>query len=193
MYLFCSHLQRDLFLLRSSHKSVSEPQSAQGLEGAGQSQPGAFRTPLGKLQESACGAQKQAFAPLKRRAGLEPSVSACVDPITEGSNSEGNNPMRSFTRLVFLSALALGMTAPAFAAETAGDYVDDAAISTKIKASLIKDQELKAFDIHVDTDHGIVHLSGNVDNMVQKSDAVRIAKGTANVKDVVNDIMVAKK
>jgi hyperosmotically inducible protein len=86
----------------------------------------------------------------------------------------------------------LGATAPVFAGETAGDYMDDSSISTKIKASLIKDQELKAFDIHVDTDHGVVHLSGNVETTMQKADAVRIAKTTANVKDVVNDITVAK-
>jgi len=101
--------------------------------------------------------------------------------------------MRSVTLTVFLAALLLGTTAPALGGETAGEYVDDTAISTKIKASLIKDQELKAFDIHVDTDHGIVHLSGTVDTSIQKADAIRIAKNTANVKDVVNDIVVAKK
>ncbi len=105
--------------------------------------------------------------------------------------------MRSFTRIASLAAAMgtvalLGATAPVFAGETAGDYMDDSSISTKIKASLIKDQELKAFDIHVDTDHGVVHLSGNVETTMQKADAVRIAKTTANVKDVVNDITVAK-
>lgn len=106
--------------------------------------------------------------------------------------------MRSFNRFVTLAAALgtvalLGATAPVLAGESAGDYMDDTAISTKIKASLIKDQELKAFDIHVDTDHGVVHLSGNVDTSVQKADAVRIAKTTNGVKDVVNDISVAKR
>jgi hyperosmotically inducible protein len=105
--------------------------------------------------------------------------------------------MRSYTRLASLAAAMgtvalLGAAAPVFAAETAGDYMDDSAISTKIKASLVKDQELKAFDIHVDTDHGIVHLSGTVDTKIQKADAVRIAKTTGSVKDVVNDIVVGK-
>jgi len=105
--------------------------------------------------------------------------------------------MPSFTRLASLAAAMgtialLGATAPVFAGETAGDYMDDTAISTKIKASLIKDQELKAFDIHVDTDHGVVHLSGAVDTKVQKADAVRIAKTTSNVRDVVDDIVVGK-
>ena len=104
--------------------------------------------------------------------------------------------MLSFHRLTSLAAalgtVALLASTPVLA-ESAGGYVDDTAITTKIKASLIKDQELKAFDIHVDTDHGIVHLTGNVDTSVQKADAVRIAKGTDSVKDVVNDIVVAKK
>jgi osmotically-inducible protein OsmY len=92
-----------------------------------------------------------------------------------------------------LALIALMFAGSAALAESAGSYMDDTAISTKIKASLIKDQELKAFDIHVETDHGTVHLSGNVDTSLQKADAVRIAKGTENVKDVVNDIVVTKK
>ena len=104
--------------------------------------------------------------------------------------------MRSF-RFTSLAATfgtlaLLSATTPAFA-ESPGSYMDDTAISTKIKASLIKDQELKAFDIHVDTDHGIVHLSGTVDTSLQKADAVRIAKDTENVRDVVNDIVVTRK
>jgi osmotically-inducible protein OsmY len=104
--------------------------------------------------------------------------------------------MRSF-RFTSLAATfgtlaLLSATAPAMA-EGAGDFMDDSAITTKIKASLIKDQELKAFDIHVDTDHAIVHLTGNVDTSIQKADAVRVAKTTTNVRDVVNDITVGKK
>ena len=106
--------------------------------------------------------------------------------------------MRSFNRLLSLAAAMgtvalLGVARPVIAGEAAGDYMDDTAISTKVKASLIKDQELKAFDIHVDTDHGIVHLTGTVDTSLQKADAVRIAKTTEHVKEVVNDIAVAKK
>jgi len=72
--------------------------------------------------------------------------------------------------------------------ETAGEYIDDATITTKVKAGLLHDQELKSFDIHVRTDNGVVVLSGLVDNRVQKSDATRVAKSINHVKDVVNDI-----
>src|SRR5579859_1414380 len=101
--------------------------------------------------------------------------------------------MLALRSLSLAAALLLLSTALPAAAETAGGYMYDTAISTKIKASLIKDQELKAFDIHVETDHGVVHLTGTVDTSVQKADAVRIAKGTENVKDVLNDIVVTKK
>ena len=72
--------------------------------------------------------------------------------------------------------------------ETTGEYVDDSTITAKVKANLLKDQELKSFDIHVRTEKGVVILSGVVDNRVQKTDATRIAKSISNVKDVVNDI-----
>jgi len=101
------------------------------------------------------------------------------------------NRFSCFAVALGLAATA-GLSAPVFA-EPAGQYMDDTAISTKIKASLIKDQELKAFDIHVETDHGVVHLTGTVDTSVQKADAVRIAKSTENVRDVVNDIVVGSR
>lgn len=92
-----------------------------------------------------------------------------------------------------IALVALIFAGSAAFAELPGSYMDDTAISTKIKASLVKDQELKAFDIHVNTDHGTVHLTGNVDTSLQKADAERIAKTTENVKDVVDDIVIAKK
>lgn len=92
-----------------------------------------------------------------------------------------------------IALIALIFAGSAAFAESPGSYLDDTAISTKIKASLVKDQELKAFDIHVNTDHGTVHLTGNVDTSLQKADAERIAKTTENVKDVVDDIVVTKK
>lgn len=105
--------------------------------------------------------------------------------------------MRSFRFTSLAAAFGtfalLSAAAPVLADETAGSFLDDTAITTKIKASLIKDQELKAFDIHVDTDHAIVHLTGNVDTSIQRADAVRVAKTTTNVRDVVNDITVNKK
>jgi len=89
--------------------------------------------------------------------------------------------------LVSLSACS-NQTQGTGQSETTGQYMDDATITTKVKAGLLHDQEFKSFDIHVKTENGVVVLSGVVDNQVQKNDATRVAKGIGNVKDVVNDI-----
>lgn len=91
-------------------------------------------------------------------------------------------------------ALALGMSLTACAAvqgrETAGQYVDDASISAKVRAQLVQAQSLKAFDIHVETMQGTVQLSGFVDNRAQKDQAGKIAQAVAGVVTVQNNILV---
>ena len=74
--------------------------------------------------------------------------------------------------------------------ETAGQYVDDATVSTKIRAQLIKDQELKAFQIHVNTMQHVVQLSGFVDSAEQKQRAEQVALAVEGVSEVKNDIVV---
>jgi len=73
--------------------------------------------------------------------------------------------------------------------ESAGQYGDDAAISTKVRAKLIEDQALKAFDIHVDTLKSVVQLSGFVDSAAQKRQAEQIARNVSGVSGVKNDIV----
>jgi len=89
-----------------------------------------------------------------------------------------------------LTAALLAGCAPIQGRETAGEYVDDATISTKVRAQLIGDQSLKAFDIHVETMQNTVQLSGFVDSDAQKAAAQRIASGVSGVRAVRNDIVV---
>lgn len=74
--------------------------------------------------------------------------------------------------------------------ESTGEYVDDATITTKVKAAFVRDDTVKAGDVSVETFKGIVQLSGFVDNAAQKARAGQIASGVSGVKDVKNDIMV---
>jgi hyperosmotically inducible protein len=89
-----------------------------------------------------------------------------------------------------LALALLAGCAPIQGRETAGEYVDDATISTKVRAKLIGDQSLKAFDVHVETMQGTVQLSGFVDTQAQKDAAQRIASGVSGVHAVRNDILV---
>jgi hyperosmotically inducible protein len=74
--------------------------------------------------------------------------------------------------------------------ETAGQYVDDATISTKVRANLVKDQALKASEIKVNTLNRVVQLSGFVDSPEQKQRAEQIALSVDGVSEVKNDIIV---
>ena len=74
--------------------------------------------------------------------------------------------------------------------ETAGQYVDDSVITTRVKTAIIKDPDLKAMQINVKTYQGIVQLSGFVDSPKEVSKAEAVAKNVDNVKSVENDLIV---
>jgi hyperosmotically inducible periplasmic protein len=74
--------------------------------------------------------------------------------------------------------------------QSTGEYVDDTAITAKVKAALIKDDTVKARDVKVETYKATVQLSGFVDSEAQKSLAATIASGVPGVQSVKNDIVV---
>jgi hyperosmotically inducible protein len=74
--------------------------------------------------------------------------------------------------------------------ESAKEYLGDAAITTKIKAEFAKDKQVSATKIKVDTDHGVVKLSGNATSREEADRAVAIAQGTKGVASVSNEIQV---
>lgn len=95
--------------------------------------------------------------------------------------------VKSAPKYFALAALAftLGVGASAFG-ETTGQYIDDASITTKVKASILNDSQLSVLNIGVDTLHGTVTLTGTVDNKQQEQQAITDAKlvdGVANVND----------
>lgn len=69
---------------------------------------------------------------------------------------------------------------------------DDAEITAKVKAKLIADPQVKAFDIDVDTLRGVVTLQGEVEESVAKREAEQLAKDTEGVVQVVNRIRVVQ-
>lgn len=74
--------------------------------------------------------------------------------------------------------------------ESTGEYIDDATITTKVKASFVKDPVVKALQVGVDTFKGTVQLSGFVDTAEQKSRAEQVARGVTGVTNVKNNITV---
>ncbi|HAS14334.1 MAG TPA: hypothetical protein DCS01_03430 [Idiomarina abyssalis] len=75
-------------------------------------------------------------------------------------------------------------------AKDAGEYVDDAVITTKVKAVIFEDDNLSSMDINVETNNGIVQLSGFVDDEADIDTAENLAATVKGVKDIENDIQV---
>lgn len=74
----------------------------------------------------------------------------------------------------------------------AGKYVDDAWITAKIKALLLKDKSVKGLDVNVDTHKGAVQLSGWVNTPDQIAQAEKIALGVEGVNGVRNDLLIKR-
>ena len=74
--------------------------------------------------------------------------------------------------------------------ESTGEYVDSAAITSKVKAALLGDSGLKSFAIEVETYKDVVQLSGFVNNDQLKSRAGELAAGVSGVKSVRNNLIV---
>lgn len=71
---------------------------------------------------------------------------------------------------------------------TAGEVIDDAMITGKVKAALIGDSRTKAYQINVETKEGVVELGGFVDSAAAKTAASEVARGISGVKQVRNDL-----
>ena len=74
--------------------------------------------------------------------------------------------------------------------ESVGAYVDDAAISTTVKAKMVENKDVDAAAIKVDTLNGEVMLSGFAKSANEKSTAERIAMDVKGVKAVKNQIVI---
>jgi hyperosmotically inducible protein len=74
--------------------------------------------------------------------------------------------------------------------ETVGAYVDDAAITTSVKARYVDNKEVDASSIKVETLNGTVMLSGFAKNSAERSTAEDIAMKVNGVKSVKNAIVV---
>lgn len=104
-------------------------------------------------------------------------------------------PAKMSLRRASCLAAALGLAGfshGAFAADQdrADRVVDDAVITSKLKADLARDPDTKALDINVDTNDGVVKLSGFVDSTAERAKADVVARNVEGVSEVRNDLQV---
>lgn len=94
-----------------------------------------------------------------------------------------------------LVALLIGASLPVMVAcsptptrETAGEFIDDATITSRVKLALADDPQVKARQVSVETFRGVVQLSGFVDSAADAKRAGELARNVPGVRSVKNDI-----
>jgi len=98
-----------------------------------------------------------------------------------------NLPLRRFAAFTFATlVLALAASASTAHQEGTGDSIEDAIITTKVKAAVLNAPQLKSAEINVETFKGKVQLSGFVSSQANINEAVEVARGVKGVVSVTN-------
>ncbi len=74
--------------------------------------------------------------------------------------------------------------------ESTGQYIDDSAITTKVKTAIFNEPTLKTMNISVETYKGVVQLSGFVNRQENISKAAEVARTVPGVREVKNNLQV---
>lgn len=94
------------------------------------------------------------------------------------------------SRQLVVFGLILAVTLGCSSTRSVGAQIDDATITTRVKAELTGDDLVKARDIDVDTLDGVVTLSGRVHTEEESERAEELARGVTGVEDVDNRLEV---
>ena len=98
--------------------------------------------------------------------------------------------LRTAAAVALTAALALSACAPTRTNEGTSAYVDDAAITSKVKAAILEDPALKVMQINVTTYKDVVQLSGFVDTPQMIGRAGKVASRVSGVASVENNLIV---
>ena len=81
---------------------------------------------------------------------------------------------------------------PATASPTSSTF-NDGMLTTTVKTKLLADPNVGGLKINVDTENGIVMLTGEVKSQAEKDTAIKITRETDGVKDVIDHLSILPK
>lgn len=99
-------------------------------------------------------------------------------------------PTRLRTLPSMMLVLVLAAGCQSVTGQTAGELIDDATITSSIKTKLTAERPRNIAAIGVDTENGVVVLTGQVETLAQKQRAEQIAQSISGVKRVVNLLQI---
>lgn len=97
---------------------------------------------------------------------------------------------KSGTVLTVLAVMMLLAACQSTTGKTLGENIDDAGITTAVKAKLAAEKVSTLTRIDVDTNQGVVALNGTVKTVEDKVRAEQIARQVKGVRDVVNNLRI---
>lgn len=98
--------------------------------------------------------------------------------------------MKAFLPVVALMFVLNGCQA--MTGETLGEHIDDTTITTSVKTKLAAEKGATLTRIQVDTDRGVVQLSGVVETAADRAKAEQIARSVGGVKSVKNNLQTQR-
>jgi hyperosmotically inducible protein len=99
------------------------------------------------------------------------------------------NWTRNFTAVLVMAVSVMGCDALS-GRETAGQYIDDTTITSKVISEIIKEPSLSKFQVSVETMQHVVQLSGFVTSAQNVERAGQLARAVEGVWSVKNDLVV---
>lgn len=138
---------------------------------------------MGELATVRCVAITELFVPVRSTA--EP---AFYINSYKGELMTMSKRFAAFFFALFMLALAGCSSTPQQA--STGQIIDDSVITTKVKAAIFEEPNLKTLQISVETYKGIVQLSGFVNSSAVSLRAAEVTRKVEGVKGVKNSLVV---
>jgi osmotically-inducible protein OsmY len=95
---------------------------------------------------------------------------------------------RLFAVFIAASVLFAAGCASTSKQESTGEYLDDTAITTKVKTAIFNEPTLKVLQINVETYKSVVQLSGFANTSADIYTAGKVAQSVKGVASVKNDM-----
>ena len=99
-------------------------------------------------------------------------------------------PVMLFSAMLAAGCGTMSGNQPDSSKKSAGQVVDDAVITSKVKAALLADPDIAGLKINVDTNKGKVTLKGEVKTLSLWRKAESLARGVEGVQAVNNQIVI---
>ncbi|OAI15596.1 hypothetical protein A1359_09280 [Methylomonas lenta] len=146
-----------------------------------------------KVEQTTESADKKMDSVKQTVAEQADKTGATIDESKDTANSELKKAGEAFDKAINNTGKQLvdAKEAVVDAASTTGEFIDDSAITTQIKASMINDEFLKASVIEVTTVNGVVTLKGSLDSEQLVGRAIGLVNSQQGVKSVQNELMVS--